>query len=70
MRRLVRSEGYARTRLAMATLCALFGAAIVVRTFLSVGLIGAALPAYVLGALLVAYAFVRFREYRAARRAP
>ncbi len=68
MSRLVRSETYARTRLVSATLIALCGAVVIVRTFVRVGLVGAAIPAYVLGLALLAYAFVRFREYRAARR--
>ncbi len=70
MRRLVRSETYARTRLVTATLFALFGVVIIVRTYLSVGPVGAAVPAYVMGLALVALAVVRFRDYRAARRRP
>ena len=65
---MVRSETYARTRLATATLIGLAGAVLIVRTFLSVRLAGAAVPAYVMGLALLALAFVRFREYRAARR--
>jgi ABC-type uncharacterized transport system permease subunit len=67
---LVRSEGYARARLGTGTLFAIFGAVIIGRTLFAVGLIAAALPAYVMGLALLALAFVRFREYRAARRAP
>ena len=68
MRRVVRSEAYARARLVTTTLFGLFGTVIIVRTLLAVGLTGAALPAYVLGLALLALAFVRFREYRAARK--
>jgi len=70
MRRMVRSESYARARLVTATLFAVFGAVIIVRTLLSVGPVAAAIPAYILGLALLALAVVRFREYRARRRTP
>jgi hypothetical protein len=70
MKRMVRSESYARARLVTATLFAVFGAVIIVRTLLSVGPIMAGLPAYILGLALLALAYVRFREYRARRRTP
>jgi hypothetical protein len=68
MRRLVRSEGYARARLVTGTLFAVLGVAIVARTIAAAGLGWADLPAFVLGAAMIALALVRFREYVAARR--
>ena len=62
------SEGYARARLVTGTLFAVLGAAIVVRTIAAAGLSWADLPAFVLGAAMVALALVRFRDYIAARR--
>jgi Zn-dependent protease with chaperone function len=70
MKRLARSEAYARARLVTATLFALFGSVIIVRTWMSVGPVAAALPAYILGLALIALAVVRLREYRASRRQP
>ena len=70
MRRLVRSEGYARARLVTATLCGLFGVVIITRTLLNIGLVAAAVTPCILGFALLALALVRFREYRASRRLP
>jgi hypothetical protein len=70
MRKFAQSEAYARTRLVTATLFAIFGVVIILRTLAGPGLVVAALPAYVLGLALVALAVVRFRDYRAARRRP
>ncbi len=67
MKRFVRSESYARVRLVSAALFIVFGAAIEFRTFASVGLTGAAVPAYVLGAAMLALGVLRFRDYFAAR---
>ncbi|MGP6159247.1 MAG: hypothetical protein ACLPYS_17365 [Vulcanimicrobiaceae bacterium] len=67
MRRIARSEGYARARLFSAALFALLGLVIVVRTAAVVGLSATGLPAYALGGAMVALAIVRFRDYFAAR---
>jgi len=68
MRRFAQSEAYARARLVTATLFAVCGAVVIVRTAAVFGLVMAALPAYVLGLALIALAVVRLRDYRAARR--
>jgi hypothetical protein len=67
MKRFVQSGAYARMRLVSAGLFILFGSAILVKTISSVGLTGAALPAYVLGAAMVALGAFRYRDYLAAR---
>jgi hypothetical protein len=66
----VRSEAYARARLVTGTLFAVLGAAIIVRTIAAAGLSWADLPAFVLGAAMIALAVVRCREYAAAKRGP
>ena len=65
MKRLVRSQGYARARVVIGAVAALLGAILIVRTFLIAGLTWAALPAYVLGLALILLGFVRAFEYRA-----
>ncbi len=69
MRRIVRSEGWARTRVVIGAIATVLGCVVIARTAASVGAIWAALPAYVLGVALVGLGFVRFFEYRAWRRA-
>ncbi len=68
MRKFVRSDGYARARLVTGALFVFFGASILYRTLASVGLSLSAIPAYVLGAAMVALGAFRFRDYVAARR--
>jgi len=68
VKRFVRSETFARTRLVTGGLFILLGIAIVVRTVAEVGLVGAAVPAYVLGGAMIALGAFRFRDYRAMRR--
>lgn len=70
MRRFVRSEGYARARLVSGAFFIVFGLAIAIRTAAIAGFSGAALPAYVLGAAMVALGGLRFRDYFAARGRP
>ena len=67
MKRLVRSETYARTRLINAGLFVLLGVVVVVRTLGVVGFAWQALPGCVLGAAMVALGAVRVRDYVAAR---
>jgi hypothetical protein len=67
VKRLVQSEGYARARLFTATLFALLGLVIIIRTAGVVGASATGLPAYALGGAMVALAIVRFRDYVAAR---
>jgi len=68
VRRLVRSEGYARARLINALLFAALGAAICYRTLAAGRLSITALPGVVLGLALIALAVVRLRAFGAARR--
>jgi hypothetical protein len=68
MRNVVRSEGYARTRVGIGAAAAVLGAITLYRTIASVGLKLEALPAYVLGLALIALGVVRWREFRAARK--
>jgi hypothetical protein len=70
MKRIVRSRGYARLRLVNASVFAVLGLAIVARTVTSVGLSLAVVPGIVLGLAMLALAYVRFRDYRDARRGP
>jgi hypothetical protein len=67
MRNVVRSAGFARTRVGIGAVGAVLGLVVIYRTAASVGLDWRGLPAYVLGAALVALGVVRWREYRAAR---
>jgi hypothetical protein len=67
VKRLVRSETYARTRLINAGLFVLLGVVVVVRTLGVVGFAWQALPGCVLGAAMVALGAVRVRDYVAAR---
>lgn len=69
MRRLVRSEGYARARLVTGTIAMLLGAVVIVRTLAATGLAFAAITPCVLGAAMIALGVVRYRDYAAARRA-
>ena len=68
MRRLVRSQGYARARLASGTLFGILGAVVAYRSVAFAGLSLAALPGCVLGLAMLALAVLRFRDYFAARR--
>ncbi len=67
MRRFVQSDLYARAKLVSATVFIFLGASVLVRTTLAAGIVWKALPAYVLGAAMIALGFVRYRDYRAAR---
>ncbi|MBD5606232.1 MAG: hypothetical protein IAI48_14270 [Candidatus Eremiobacteraeota bacterium] len=69
MKRLVRSEGYARARLVTGALFVVLGIAVIVRTFAAAGLSGQAIPACVLGLAMILLGGFRFRDYAAARRA-
>jgi hypothetical protein len=69
VKRLVRSEGYARARLVTGTVAMALGAIVVVRTLVAVGFVAAAIPACVLGLAMIALGLVRYRDYAAARRA-
>ncbi len=66
----MRSEGYARARLISAAFFIVFGAAIAFRTAAIAGFSGAALPAYVLAAAMVALGGLRFRDYFGRRGRP
>lgn len=68
MKRFVRSQTYARARLISGALFVVLGVSILVRTIADVGLSGSAVPAYVLGAAMIALGAFRFRDYVAARR--
>ncbi|GAC1309453.1 MAG: hypothetical protein NVSMB19_23200 [Vulcanimicrobiaceae bacterium] len=68
MKKFVRSDAYVRARLATGALFVVFGVAILFRTIADVGLTASAIPAYVLGAAMVALGIFRFRDYLAARR--
>ena len=63
MRRLVRSQGYARARLVSAAIFAALALVIIVRTAQAVGASLTGLPAFVLGAAMIALAVLRFRDY-------
>ncbi len=67
MRRLVRSEGYARARLVSAALFIVLGIFVIYRTFGVARFSLAALPGGVLGAAMIALGLLRFRDYRRAR---
>ena len=67
MRNVVRSEGYARARVGIGIAGAILGLVVIYRTVGSVGLDWRGLPAYALGAALLALGVVKWREYRAAR---
>ncbi|MGH7728503.1 MAG: hypothetical protein ACREM2_06915 [Vulcanimicrobiaceae bacterium] len=63
MKRLVSSRTYGRWRAANGSLFVVCGAAIAIRTAMIVGASPSAIPAYVLGAALVALGIVRIRGY-------
>lgn len=67
MKRFVQSEGYARTRLVLATLFIVLGSVTIVRAVMGVGLTWKLLPAFVLGAAMIALGAFRYRDYFAAR---
>jgi len=67
VRNLVRSEGYARARVGIGLVGGVLGAVVLYRTAGAVGLDWRGLPAYALGAALLALGVVRWREYAAAR---
>ena len=67
MKRLVRSEGYARARLVSAALFIVLGALVIYRTLAVTGLAGTAIPGCVLGLAMIALGIVRFRDYLGAR---
>ncbi len=69
MKRLVRSEGYARARLVTGSVAMVLGAIVIVRTLVAIGFVAAAIPACVLGLAMIALGVVRYRDYAAARRA-
>ncbi len=69
MRRMVRSQTYARARLASGTLFAVLGAVVVYRTVYRFGFSASAIPAFVLGAAMFALGALRFRDYLRARNA-
>jgi uncharacterized membrane protein HdeD (DUF308 family) len=68
MRRIVRSEGYARARLVTGAIFMLLGVVVIVRTVGTAGLQWGAAPAYVLGVAMILLGAFRFYEYRTARR--
>ncbi len=68
MRRLVRSEGYAKARLATGALFALLGAVVAVRTVAAVGFDARAIPSLVLGSAMILLGWFRIRDYLAVRR--
>ncbi len=63
MKRFVRSGTYARARLVTGALFVVLGLFILLRTIADVGLSGSAIPAYVLGAAMIALGAFRFRDY-------
>jgi len=65
----VRSEAYARARLASAVLFMLLGTSIAVRTLLVAGLSLATIPGCVLAAAMIALGGFRLRDYFASRAA-
>jgi hypothetical protein len=67
VRRFVHSDLYARAKLVSATVFIALGASVLVRTSMAVGLVWKALPAYVLGAAMIALGIVRYRDYLAAK---
>ncbi len=67
MRRLIRSEGYARARLVSAALFIVLGTIVIYRTLAVTGLAGTAIPATVLGLAMIALGVLRFRDYLRAR---
>ena len=69
MKRIVRSEGYARARLLSGTLFGILGVIIAYRSVAAAGLALTALPGCVLGLAMLALGALRFRDYFAARRA-
>ena len=68
MRNFVRSETYARTRVGIGVLAAIFGTIVIVRMFLLAGIAWQGLPGYVLGLAMIGLGIVRIREYALARR--
>jgi uncharacterized membrane protein HdeD (DUF308 family) len=68
VRRIVRSETYARARLVTGSIFILLGIVVIVRTGMATGLQLAAAPAYVLGVAMILLGGFRFYEYRTARR--
>ena len=67
MKRLVHSEGYARARLVSGALFVVLGSILIVRTIFVVGASFSAVPAYVLGAAMIALGALRYRDYFAYR---
>ncbi len=67
MRRMVRSPGYARARLASGALFAVLGAVVAYRTVRSVGFSTSAIPAFALGGAMFALGALRFRDFVRAR---
>jgi hypothetical protein len=61
--RFVRSLTYAQIRLVFAFFFIVLGALVAIRTFAKVGLVGAALPAYVLAGAMIALGAFRIRTY-------
>jgi len=68
VRKFVRSSAYVRARLVTGALFIVFGIAIVARTAADVGAKAPAIPAYVLGAAMLALGAFRWRDYLRASR--
>ncbi len=68
MRKFVRSSAYVRARLVTGALFIAFGIVIFVRTASDVGANASAIPAYVLGAAMLALGAFRWRDYLRASR--
>jgi hypothetical protein len=63
MRRFSRSDAYVRIRLVNAIIFMVLGALVGVRTFAVAGIMGKALPAYVLAAAMIGLGAFRLRTY-------
>jgi len=64
VRQIVRSRAYARARAVSGTLFIVLGAAILIRTVVSLGVELREVPALVLGCALVGLGALRLRDYR------
>jgi predicted membrane channel-forming protein YqfA (hemolysin III family) len=67
MKRLIRSEGYARARLVSAALFVILGAVVIARTLAVTGASFSAIPACALGGAMIALGVLRYRDYFANR---
>jgi len=68
VRRLVRSEGYARARVVSGALFSILGAVVFVRSVMVAGVSLAGLPGCVLGLAMVGLGVLRIRDFAARRR--